>query len=169
MSKTLPYINHLELYNGAFITTSNRIILVQGKHDKTAKDYCEGNKIHPSQLTFSEQELYEKWKKYNKWRKNNREADFLINVLNFDKIENIVKHSITTSSLEPYIRFYNYLLMDWTLNLQSKVVYNPEKETFERQNITSWHIGSLEEQDAKEEIEDIKKHVKKIDRPLFFR
>ena len=169
MSKSLPYINNLEIYNGAFITPSNAIILVKDRHDITAKKYCEGENEQSSQLSIKEQELYEYWKNYNKWRKNNRETDFLITVLGFDKIENIVKHSIMTSSLEPYIRFYNYLLMDWTINLQTRVIYNPDKKTFERQSLSSWHIGSLEEQEAREEIEDIKKRVKKIDRPLFFK
>ena len=163
MSRVMPYVKNLNLCRGAFITPSNQIILANGKHDRIAKKYCEES------LTVPQKELFEKWKKMNHWSQNNREADFLICVLLFDKVENLISHSITTTSREPYTRFYNYYLMEWNIIPQDRIIYNEEKETFERPRYPSWDLISFEEQEKKSEIEEIKKHVLLKDRPMYFK
>jgi len=162
MSKTIPYIKNIEILSGAFVTLKNEIILVHGKHEKTAEDIC-NNRLAPQ-----EKHLFELWKKYNKKYSTFREEDFLILVALYDKIENVVKRQITTAGTSPYKKFYNYCLMDWKIKRENPLIYNQEKQQFEELH-TGWEFTNNEDVEIQQEIDEIRKNVPYEDRYLFFK
>ena len=74
----------------------------------------------------------------------------------------------TLSKINIYERFYNYLLMDFTIQRVPKKIYDPKLERFVDYNRSEFLMPDSELR-LKEEIEAIKKHVKIKDRPKFFR
>lgn len=117
MSKIIPYDDTLEVGKNAFITPNDKIIITCEKHEIFAQNYCEGN---ISKLTKEELILYKHWLEQNEYNKRNMYSDFLVDVLGFDKILTIMRKSITTTTFEPHVRFYNYYLMDWYIDVRKK-------------------------------------------------
>lgn len=75
---------------------------------------------------------------------------------------------ILTSKFNPYETFYNYLLMDWEVQVIPKKIYNTETEKFEDHSLSEFFIPDSELR-LKDEIESIKRLVKLDDRREFFR
>ena len=154
MHERVPYI---KLSAGAFITLNNNIILANGNHETIAKRIC--NNLSPAN-----QKLFELWKD----SKYISEEDFLVCVLLYDKVENVLNRSITTASPRPYERLYNYYLMDWDIIRQKPIIYNEEKKAFEKLH-TGWEYSDQIDLEDKYEIEEIKKNVPFEDRYLFLK
>lgn len=166
MSKIILYDDALEVGKTAFITSSDEIIVTNEKHEVFAENYCEGSL---NKLTKDELVLYKRWLEQNDYNKRKMCSDFLVDVLGFDKILTIMRKSITTTSLEPHIRFYNYYLMDWYIDIRDKLVYNEKTGLFEPFERKDWFIRYSEDRKMEEEINDIKSKVKLKDRMHFFR
>lgn len=92
----------------------------------------------------------------------------LIQACDVDSLECSMPRTIQTSKLNIYERFYNYLLMDYTIQRVPKKIYDPKLERFVDYNRSEFLMPDSELR-LKEEIEAIKKHVKIKDRPKFFR
>ena len=76
---------------------------------------------------------------------------------------------ITSSCKDTYERFYNYLLMDWTIYKVPRYKFNEETGMFEEEsNILRGHIAN-KEQEVKDEIQSIKKLVLPKDRYKYFK
>ena len=92
----------------------------------------------------------------------------LIQACDVDSLEGSMPNTIQTSKINIYERFYNYLLMDFTIQRVPKKIYDPKLERFVDYNRSEFLMPDSELR-LKEEIEAIKKHVKIKDRPKFFR
>ena len=75
------------------------------------------------------------------------------------------KMIITTSEF-PYKKYYNYYLMDWSIERQSKMIYNQEINEFVFMNKDRSVDIDME---TKLELDEIKKKIIKKDRILFFK
>jgi len=93
----------------------------------------------------------------------------MVYILGFDKVETIIKKTITTACQYPHIRFYNYYLMDWDIECHTAIKFNEENGLFEYDKKYEYLISSSEDRYYKNEIEDIKTSVLKKDRPYFFK
>lgn len=72
---------------------------------------------------------------------------------------------MTTSEI-PYIKYYNYYLMDWSIERQSKMIYNHEINEF----ILSNNDHDIDiNRETKLELDEIKKKILMKDRTLFFK
>ncbi len=161
MSIIIPYKGE-RLYNqeGAFITPKGEIIYTYGDHEKYSLDYCENC------LTKEEQELYDLWLEGEGSHHWHRYADFMVLILQFDKVEIIRRECITTTSPIPHVKYYNYYLMDWNIDTTlCPKIYNYETKRFQFKENRDWYYDGI----AEEEINNIKKRVKKEDRHLFFK
>ena len=95
-------------------------------------------------------------------------ADFLVYVLAFDKVETRINNLITTTSLEPHVRFFNYYLMDWSISVQKPLIYDEKEDLFLMQ-YDQVPISDYDDREAEEEITEIKAKVLMKDRPYFFK
>lgn len=199
MSQILPYDGRICIRGGGYITPYNSFISAYGKHEKAAENYCCGEIIekpesglflYPKQPIFRESQLthdqYQKlllWKRLKGTNYDTFWSDFLVFCLGFDKVgysvlktlhedetvEYFSRETITTTADHPHIRFFNYYLMDWRIDILAKEIYNPEKDQFE----VDPNLSCLEDyadMEASQEIDEIKQYVKKKeDRPMFFK
>ncbi len=124
-----------------------------------------------SQLTKEQLELFklywEYWDDFDFSRLHDC-SDFLVLLLHFDKVETVMRRCITTTNTQPHIRFYNYFLMDWYIKQLEPMRFNYKTNKFEWDENYDW-IVSKEDQEAEEEIKDIKSRVLVKDRHLFFK
>ena len=144
MSKIILYDDTLEFGKTAFITPKDEIIITDVKHEIFAQNYCEGD---ISKLTKEELILYKYWLEQNDFNKARRCSDFLVDVLGFDKIVKNVGKTITTTTALPHIRFYNYYLMDWNIDVRKRTIFNEETHIFEFENreASLWQVWKIEE------------------------
>lgn len=124
-----------------------------------------------SNLSKEQLVLLKKWLQEHERICRNLFADFMVFVARFDKIETVIRKAITTTSEQPYTRFYNYYLMDWYIDcFKPGMIFNEEKGRFEYQKKTDWMtIKSLEDNKVRDEIDEIKANVLKKDRHHFFK
>ena len=171
MSLVLPYHDDLAKYGGGFIHPNGQLIPVYGKHERMAKNYCEGmidspdsglKFIYPqipfytcSQLTKQQLEIYKLWLKSREKHQEDLYSDFLVLCLGFDKVEIIKTHAITTSNSHPHIRLYNYYLMNWNIDVLPKQLYNPSTKEFESSREISYS-GDFLDSKYEEELDEIK-------------
>ena len=169
MSLIIPY-KEKELINneGAFIKPSGEIIFTSGEHERYAHDYCYGTSYSSTKLTKEQQELFEQWLDKYEFSKCNLYSDFMVYLLSFDKIETVMRETITTINPNPHIRFFNYYLMDWNIIEQPPMKYNSDTGLFEYDRNNSY-LGNSEDREVENEINEIKAKVLKKERPLFFR
>lgn len=161
MGIVLPYRDEFAKFNeGAFITYKGEFLPVKGNHELFAKWYCNNN------LDAYQSKLYNAWLNIFK-NKNVQFSDFLVFVLYFDKVENIIPNMITTTTKEPHQRFFNYYLMDWQIETKNHLRYNVSKGIFEPD--TNILIEQEEDREAQYEIEEIKSQTLKRERNLFFK
>lgn len=94
-------------------------------------------------------------------------ADFVVQLAHLDKVEKLPL-TITTSRVEIYEHFFNYLLMDFNVRQIPAVVFNEEKGDFcyyrPDELIT---LGT--ERELEEEIKLIKKYIPLSERHNYFR
>ena len=182
MSLIIPYNEYINS-KGAFITLNGNFLTIQSNHENFAHDFCNGKdynnllkqkKDNPnidiyksSMLTKEQLQLYKLWLKKYKYSKDNNLCDFLVYLLAFDKVETILEKAITTTSLEPHIRFYNYYLMNWHIDIQKPLHFNEKTKEFEHINISNWL--SYKDKETETEINEIKQSVVIRDRHLFFK
>lgn len=166
MSKIILYDETLEVGKTAFITPNDKIIITDEKHEVFAQNYCEGN---ISKLTKEELILYKHWLEQNEFNKRKMCSDFLVDVLGFDKILKARRKSITTTSLEPHVRFYNYYIMDWNIEIRKRIVFNEETCMFEYVEPDMALIKYVEDRRFEDEIKEIKAKIKLKDRYYFFK
>ena len=164
MSKILLYDKTLEVGNPAFITPNNKIILTNVKHEIYAQNYCNINNLTKEELI-----LYKRWLQDNEEIMRNMSSDFLVCVLGFDKVLSLMKKAIVTTSYEPHIRFYNYYLMDWYIDIRKKSVYNESTGMFEFVEREDFSIKYNEDRRIEREIDEIKRCVKLKDRHYFLK
>ena len=122
-----------------------------------------------SSLTLEQLYLFKLWLSNNQFNYKTCYTDFLVFILNFDKVENIIKETITTANKYPHIRFYNYYLMDWHIDTHNSLKYNPDTKAFEQTTKDNIFVASLLDREYEEEINEIKAKVKLRDRPYFFK
>lgn len=148
-------------------------------HDSNAfEDYkkehnFQGNKedidvFSSTKLTKEQLELYKLWKDKYEFSRKNLISDFMVYILQFDKLETMRRTTITTTNPNRHIRFFNYYLMDWNIDYESPMKYNRTTEQFEFDNEKNY-LSSSEDREAEEKIRKIKSTVKKRQRHLFFK
>ena len=93
--------------------------------------------------------------------------DVMIQYLGYHSIERIPK-TITTSSLEIYETFYNYLLNDFTIVQLPKMNYDLNKRKYINQNSNCFFLSDHQLR-LKEEIQAIKKYVPLDQRSKYYR
>ena len=83
-----------------------------------------------SKLSKEELKLFKLWiqKPSNL---DNTATSFLIRVCDFDKVQIRRMKAIVTTHPLPYKRFWNYILMDWYIDIQLKQYYNSLTKAFE--------------------------------------
>ncbi len=146
MNKILPFIDFTN--KKAFIKKDGEIIYIEGKHEDYVEEYIK-------RINDKEKILYELWmKKYN-IKSNDIQEDFLVKVLSYDKVNFKADNIIVTSSLVPHMRFYNYYLMDYSINAYSKLIYNEEANDFFETSYM-YGINAYQDDEYAEEIREIK-------------
>lgn len=166
MSKIILYDDTLETGKTAFITPSDKILIINEKHEVFAQNYCEGD---INKLTKEELIIYRYWLEQINFNNSKRCSDFLVDVLGFDKVMKNIRKSITTTSSFPHVRFYNYYLMDWNIEVRKRTKFNEETHMFEFDDLDMSFMRCVEDRRMEEEINDIKSKVKLKDRHHFFR
>ena len=167
MSVIIPYDESL-LDNGAFISPSGKIYRVKNDHESFCEEFLSNLNENFGNDVIKHQQLHQMIETYYKSSPRKSLTDFMVLVLDFDKVEIQLKKTITTSSRQPHIRLYNYYLMDWNINVYEKLYYNERTHKYEC--IYPYPIEfDPEDYDAYNEIEDIKKRTLIKERDLFFK
>ena len=121
-----------------------------------------------SNLTKEQLEWYKYWLGVYCYNWHVTPADFLVYMLQFDKVETIIRQCITTTCSNPHTRFWNYYLMDWRIDTQRPNIYNNEYGIVPVRN--KYYLANRgEDANVAEEIERIKADVMIKDRHLFFK
>ena len=80
----------------------------------------------------------------------NNITDFLVRYCGFSKVETTLEKTITTTRLNVYDDFYEYLKRGWNIHLISPIIYDKEKDKIEEINLHSPIINNyLESQEEK--------------------
>lgn len=177
MSIIIPYENNWCTNGGGFITPSGDILYTHNDHSKFAMDYCLGSiplDTFQASQTFNSNLTKEQLKLARLWLTNCKTenyshalVDFLVYVLQYDKVQTTLNRSIITTYPNPHVRLFNYYLMDWSILKYSPKKYSPQFNSFIIPDY--YYISTSEDMECEEEINDIKKHIRKDDRHLFFR
>jgi hypothetical protein len=93
--------------------------------------------------------------------------DFVVQAMNFDKIESMLQKTITTSKDNIYETFFNYLIMDFNLYQINSIRYNDNTGKFEVFDKNEF-IQTGQEKELQREVELIKKLVPYKDRRNYF-
>lgn len=94
-------------------------------------------------------------------------ADYLVQLLDFDKVERLPK-TITTSKISINKAFFNYLIMDYNIVQIPKVLPNPTTGDFGYFN-SNEYIEFNEEKEYEEEIKLIKQNIPLNKRRMYFK
>ena len=121
-----------------------------------------------TKLTSEQLKLYKLWLDEYEFSRRNLLSDFMVYLLSFDKVETVMRETITTTNPNPHIRFFNYYLMDWFSINQPPMKYNSKTGLFEY-DYNNLYLGNSEDKEAEDEIKEIKARVLKKDRHLFFK
>lgn len=92
----------------------------------------------------------------------------LVQSCDIDSLESSIPNTILTSKFNIYDYFYNYLLMDFNIQVIPKRVYNPSAEKFIDYKQNEFLVSDNEIK-LKEEIASIKRLVKQEERYKYFR
>ena len=100
------------------------------------------------------------------------EIDILKSILvqscNVDSIELVWPNTICTSKFNIYETFYNYLIMDYNVQIVPKRIFNEEKGAFIDYKYNEFLVPDSELR-LKDEVTSIRKLVKKDERYKYFR
>lgn len=183
MNNVVPYDINISKSDGGFIKPDGEFVFTPNTHELYAINYCHGsdwlyphkrkdknNSFSLSKLTEEDLFLYKEWLKAKQHGGRNVNADFLVHVLGYDKVETCLRRLITTTSNIPHIRFYNYYLMGWNVCKLRKEKFDKNTGMFVidyADNLSP--ILMHKERKAEAEIEEISQKVLFKDRDKFFR
>ena len=149
----VPYKNQFDIEYGNYIDPNGEFVETYDSHEGFARKYI------PYELPHEISNLFIRWDNiyfYNA-------SGFLVQLLNWDKIESYPINTITTSSYEPHKRFYNFYLMDWNIEVLPKLKYDQDKDLFVPIEYDSNKILLHHEDDKYEEE---LKHIKTLEKDL---
>lgn len=86
----------------------------------------------------------------------------------FSQYQRSLSKTILTSKFNPYETFYNYILMDWNVQVIPKKLYNLQTQIFEEYEQNAFFVPDSELR-LKDEIQAIKKLVPLNERPKYYR
>ncbi len=167
MGTIIPYDDSL-LDSGAFISPSGKIFRVKDDHEAFCEAFLSDLSKDFGNDIVKHQHLYKMLDAYYKNSPRKSLSDFMVLVLDFDKVEIRLKNTITTSSRQPHIRFYNYYLMDWNISVQNRVIYDYRIGEYRPLNYFFPTSEDLD-REAEDEIKEIKAKVLVKDRHYFFK
>lgn len=132
MEKIIKYDQNLVFADGGFVTKKGNIIILSCDYERFAMEYCLGSDcdMKDSELSKENLEKFKSWLQYyfNKHSTtSNMYSNFLIQVLGFDRIDSDNKKIITASE-NSNIRFNNYHLNGWKIQVVDKLIY--KKDSF---------------------------------------
>ena len=146
-----------------------RPVVIEKLAQKEVKDFYQNPDCFlTSKLNKQELEKYRFWLSKMQDFKNPYYADFLVFALGYDKVENLFKKTIVTTSATPHVRFYNYYLMEWQILVYNRVHYDEKEGVFDfvPPNFGFQYVQDIE---TEEEINSIRESVPLSKRPLFFK
>lgn len=92
---------------------------------------------------------------------NNELSDILVRCVGFHKIESSIEKTITTTTLNPYNDFYEYIIRGWNICVIPKIIIDREKRSIIEQDLNSLFIQKhLQRQVDKYEFEKTKQYGK---------
>ena len=153
MDIMLPYNNDLYNSYGAFILPNNDIEVLHVKHEVYAKEY-----VH-DRLTDKEKELYKLWNRYFKDHYSNEfNVDFMFYILGIDKLQiSYGKRNIDTTTFLPHMKYYEYYLRNWDINIYPKMIFNSESCSFVyAPKDENWTIREWKDRTYADEIDEIR-------------
>lgn len=193
MDKILPYHENIYIKKGTFIQPDGRFISFDMLHEEFFKLYCLGNDYSSlfhlyqenpslyqkklmnycrilnkdpslgyfitSSLSKDQISIYEAWDRLYP----SNHIEFMIQVMGWDKVESLSYRNITTSSMNPHIRFFNYYLMDWDITQLERFYYDENDDKFYKQEIHEFSLQNKNDILYEEKILDIKNKVKSLE------
>ena len=175
MSKVISYIPEIESGYGGYFFPNAGFIQVKNNHEEFAREFCYGsdydilkknesdNIFSSSQLTKEQLKLFKHWIEHYE----GENIDFLVRVCFFDKVQNLYGKSIVTTDLHPYDKFWNYILMNWSLDIQTNLYYDQATNTFKEYDRGLFYQD--ENFEVKEELMKIKRKTSINERYKYFR
>lgn len=94
--------------------------------------------------------------------------DFAVQTMDFDKVESQLRKTITTSKINIYESFFNYLIMDFDIINIPKIIYREDENRFIQMKHNEF-ITTSKEKELEEEVKLIKKYVPYNERKKYFR
>ena len=94
--------------------------------------------------------------------------DFAVQSIGFDKIESQLTKTITTTKLNPYEYYFNYILMDYNIVSLPRIDFNTNTQLFEEVIPNSYGITSHIEEEYIKELKLIRKSVPLNNRDKYF-
>lgn len=94
--------------------------------------------------------------------------DFAVQTMDFDKVESQLRKTITTSKINIYESFFNYLIMDFDVIKIPKIIYREDENRFIQMKHNEF-ITTSKEKEFEEEVKLIKKHIPYNERKKYFR
>lgn len=175
-------VNHHEIYANEYCYGKDYDFLRQIKYNRSCYDFEDFKKDYnftgsredidvfaSSKLTKEQLILLKKWLEKRERLTKGILSDFMTYVLKFDKIETVKRTAITTTSDEPYTRFYNYYLMDWKIDsYRPAIIFNQTTGCFEFAK-RDYIVMNHDEREIKSELDEIKANVLRKDRHHFFK
>lgn len=160
MNNIIKYDVNLLDSQGAWITPNGEIIYIDTLHENYAKKYCFGDAydyLYQIKYLISNNE-FQNWKAKNnfngtredineyidskltleqlkilkKWNESfgSGYSDYLCGILGYDKVNTIAKSTIITTNPQPYIKYWNYYLMDWDIDVVPSIYYDTKEHNF---------------------------------------
>lgn len=139
--KIIPYNQGLKHVSGCFLLPDNTLIHASTQHEIHAQSILNNtgfsekydlnfNAVGQS-LKFNENEL-DLFKKYLKFIKESNQyldvySNFLVQVLEFDRMRLNTTNTIVTANSNPYTKFYNYFLMEHEIQQIPKLILKNDK------------------------------------------
>ena len=94
--------------------------------------------------------------------------DFAVLTIGFDKIETQVNNTITTTKMNPYEFYFNYLIMGYNIVQIPKVIFDNKKQAFIITDTNEYSLASHYDKKYKEEADLIKRKVPYSERYKYF-
>ncbi len=177
--RSLIYSDKLVNSSGCFLLPNNMIISNGEFHEATAKSFCSGDTISLYDINLErtkdnirisnkQLDLLNQYIKYAYKHQMIKDlySNFLVQVLNFDRIRLSSANCIVTSSDECYSKFYNYYLMEHDIVQMPKLIYHENDFVINSQYNNEVYA---EEYKIFNNLEKIKTLVKKDERSGYFK
>lgn len=182
LNSEIVLVNHHEIYAREYCYGKDYDFLKQIKYGRSLYSFEDFQKEYnfngskedidvfaSSNLTKEQLVLLKKWLQEHERVTRNLLSDFLVYVVGFDKIETIRRKAITTTTQQPYTKFYNYYLMDWYIDwYKPLMIFNEETGCFEYAK-RDYIVMNHEDREVKSEIDEIKANVLRKDRHHFLK